>query len=49
MKRYQIPVAELLQGTPSESILVSSGADEFHSGGAGRYGDGDLNFNDFDY
>ncbi len=49
MKQYHKPAAESLPIVLTGAFLVTSGADEYHNGGAGRYGDGDLNFNDFDY
>ena len=32
-----------------ECVLASSGADEYHEGGGGSYGEGDKNHNPFVY
>lgn len=47
LKPYTPPGAEALPVAPGETLLITSGADDFHEGGAGYYGDYDMNDNDF--
>ncbi len=46
LKSYLTPEAELIPLVAMDNILTS-GADEFHMGGGGSYGLGDLNDNGF--
>ncbi len=44
---YSAPETLVITLGMEETILITSGADSFHEGGGGFYGDGDIN--DIDY
>lgn len=47
LRSYSAPEAEDLTMCFEDIILITSGADEYHDGGAGYYGDSDTNDNMF--
>ena len=48
-RKYIAPEACELPYGLEYSVLVTSGRDKYHDGGGGRYGDDDLNINDYVY
>lgn len=45
MNRKEYKTPECFHWYAENKLLVTSGYDQFHEGGGGRYGEGDLNDN----
>lgn len=46
---YTAPETALAAADFECGFLVTSGWDQYHEGGGGRYGDDDYNYNDYPY
>ena len=49
LKFYSVPRTEFIPRNIEDAFLITSGADDYHDGGGGYYGESDLNDNDFVY
>lgn len=47
LKPYTPPETEAQFASLGEALLITSGSDNYHEGGAGYYGDNDINDNDY--